>query len=1500
MLAALAVLSTAAWMAAAAEPVVLRGHLSDIFMAAFTPDGGRVVTASADETARLWDASNGLELRRFEGHTGPVSCLSVSGDGRTLVTGAQDNSVRVWSLPLSGPRFSTAAHASSASGLAVLPDGRTAVTIGEGKGLKIWSLDVVSSVPAGGPLPPASVVERLGHEQQIVTLAASGDGSMFATADTSGRIVIWSPLLDEPLGSLGLHLGGITGLAFHPDRQRLFSVGQDGTLRIWALPPQSHRASDPRTAALDLQHVPNQQRLVVLHADSLRIIDSQSLAGVKDVPLVNTSATAVALSADGGTAAIATEQGDVRLHRLSDAADQGRLAGHTGSVHDVAFLPDGKSLLTAGADGSVRRWMMPTAATALAGHTAVVNDVVSAPGGEWFVSAAEDKTVRMWNAAGQMVRTIGTHAAAVHSLAISTDAKAIATGDVAGTIAVWSAADGAAQGGVVGHRGGINALAFDRTTEAIWSAGSDGLVKCWRLPFVPLVALTGHTQPIRAVAAAADGRVAVTGGQDQSVRLWDGTTGQGLRSCAGQPAGPIAAVAATSDGSLVAAVTDTGGLRVWKSADGSAVFERMISGGAVFDVAFLSTTHVATIGQDNMLRIWDLAAPADAAAAAEAAAADADTRFLASNPAGTVLVASGGGKRLAVYRVAGGRLDDVGPVMIPVGSSRVTDIAFAADASLVVASCEDGRVTVWDTGHLAADATPRQAVMHPVAVRGVAVDAVTGRLVVAAEDGVTTYDIATANQAERLLPAVGQTAVVAIAGGRFLTGGQDGTGRIWTPSLERIMPTRDAATDAVRGIAVLSGDAGIVALGSGSAGLRRWKPDGSDLPALWPECTPTGLVVTSDGGSLAVVDAAGMLHTMRVGDGGMAESFEVGKGVRALGFTADASQVVLADSDSRLQAYAIDDGRLVESITLASPATRLAVTGADGRGWVTFAAEPQGSLVRRNWLATWRSGDTVAHAVAVDPAGTRHFAGFASGDVWQIATATGAIERTFTAGDSSVYDLAFEPTSGALAAATDRGLRIWSSAEEKVLVDAVVETPVHRVSFGAAAGKRIVTADEAGLVQVWDAVTGAPLEAAALHGEGPVAARFAADGQTLLSCGQDGRLAVWRSGAIASYRAAAVPLRAVVAGSGNQVLLADDEGTVRLVDLASGGIVRTICEGLQPPLTVAMRPDQQRLAVGASDGGVRIINPADGATLQVLDAETAVTSLAWRADGQRLAVGTRSSGDSPARIVGFGAPLAATPSPGKELERHDVATPSADVVQVAYDRDGRDVWSVQADGLLARWSLASPAALLKLDHGGPVLAAVISRDGQVIVSGSADNSVRIWDAVTGQQRAQMAGHTAAVHALAFNPDESLVVSAAADRTLRLWDVGGGRQLKQVATTEETVYAVAIHPSGQTVAAGGADRSVHLVNLLSGAVERSLAGHTDYVHGVSFNPAGTTLLSYGYAGELKIWGLAVGTPVLDVRVGRIGNSAAFDPKGERIVVANGDRTASIMEVPAGAR
>ena len=234
--------------------------------------------------------------------------------------------------------------------------------------------------------------------------------------------------------------------------------------------------------------------------------------------------------------------------------------------------------------------------------------------------------------------------------------------------------------------------------------------------------------------------------------------------------------------------------------------------------------------------------------------------------------------------------------------------------------------------------------------------------------------------------------------------------------------------------------------------------------------------------------------------------------------------------------------------------------------------------------------------------------------------------------------------------------------------------------------------------------------------------------------------------------------------------------------------------------------------------------------------------------------------------------------------------------RVSFSQDGRLLLTALANGRVDEWACASPEPRRQFQHGGAVYGLAVSATGTLVVSCSADQTVRVWDNLTGQQRFSLTGHQGAVHAVTLSADEAFAVSSGADGTLRLWDIPGGRQLKQVISFDQTMYSVALHPSGGLLAAAGADRKVHLVDLASGAEIRTLSGHTDFIHSVTFSPDGNRVLSYGYAGQLKIWNTGDGGLVHERKVGQIGNTARYSPDGRQIVIASGDGTAQVFNSP----
>ena len=100
------------------------GHVKQLNHAAFSPDGSRIVTASDDQTARIWDVTSGQEIRKLEGHTKSVRSAAFSPDGSRIVTASDDQTARIWDAASGQELRKLKEHTSRVNGAAFSPDGK--------------------------------------------------------------------------------------------------------------------------------------------------------------------------------------------------------------------------------------------------------------------------------------------------------------------------------------------------------------------------------------------------------------------------------------------------------------------------------------------------------------------------------------------------------------------------------------------------------------------------------------------------------------------------------------------------------------------------------------------------------------------------------------------------------------------------------------------------------------------------------------------------------------------------------------------------------------------------------------------------------------------------------------------------------------------------------------------------------------------------------------------------------------------------------------------------------------------------------------------------------------------------------------------------------------------------------------------------------------------------------------------------------------------------------
>jgi len=241
-----------------------------------------------------------------------------------------------------------------------------------------------------------------------------------------------------------------------------------------------------------------------------------------------------------------------------------------------------------------------------------------------------------------------------------------------------------------------------------------------------------------------------------------------------------------------------------------------------------------------------------------------------------------------------------------------------------------------------------------------------------------------------------------------------------------------------------------------------------------------------------------------------------------------------------------------------------------------------------------------------------------------------------------------------------------------------------------------------------------------------------------------------------------------------------------------------------------------------------------------------------------------------------------------------------DVRAVAVSPDGQFIISGADDRTVKLWDLETGRLIRSLEgHTDWVRSVAVSPDGRFIVSGSSDCTLKVWEAGTGHLLRSLEGHTDWVRAVAVSPDGRFIVSGSKDRTVKVWEAKTGRLVRSLEGHTDDVNAVGVSPDGQFIVSGADDHTVKVWDLETGRLIRSLEEHTWPVNTVAVSPDGRFIVSGSGDNTVKVWDLETGRLIHSLE-GHMGGvrSVAVSPDGRSILSGGGEHTVKVWDLEAG--
>ncbi|MBL9137050.1 MAG: serine/threonine protein kinase [Verrucomicrobiales bacterium] len=569
------------------DMAVLRGHQAPLATVKFSPDDRWLASLGEDGVLKVWDAVETREIASWVAHSPtknqdlhpwtPMHSLAFSPDGKRLATGGPDGWVRIWDFTSRRELLALESDPGAITALDFSPDGSLVATGSIGSKIRVWRIS--------GHRP-----ELLGnwlHLAPVQGLRFLADGKQLIAAGPR-HLARWGIADLQRPQWLGPELGGAESLAISPDGKWMVSPANDSDrLKVWRLPEFEPAGELPAAA----------------------------MAGSK-----------LAFAADATLLAGSGSNGNITVFDLLSRRVITVLHGHEEGTTGLSFANQGRRLVTANIDGTVRLWSVddPDPRDSKLRHGTKVQAIHFLSGSSRFITVGQDRIpdpvaktariqtlIKLWDTQTHAILAVATNAGApVHNFgAVSPDDQFVAVNEqysvegasvdtvrflalpsldtltpasIPGTTPAFVSISGDlvyAEGRQLLRRTSLGSapdrLGVSESAIAKIAVSPDGLTavtrdesRPTRLSFWDLQGLSGpiqveeHTGAVESLAISRDGRFLASAGWDRTVGVWDLRSRRLLGRLRGHR-GDVNCVAISPDVGTLASGSEDGTVRLW-------------------------------------------------------------------------------------------------------------------------------------------------------------------------------------------------------------------------------------------------------------------------------------------------------------------------------------------------------------------------------------------------------------------------------------------------------------------------------------------------------------------------------------------------------------------------------------------------------------------------------------------------------------------------------------------------------------------------------------------------------------------------------------------------------------------------------------------------------------------------------------------------------------------------------------------------------------------------